>query len=91
MRLKLAGAAILALGAIAANTGVAEARDGCGPWGHRGHYGYCRPNVAYRLIVVRPIVYGPRWHRWGGYRHVGYRYPWGWHGGYRHAGWHHRW
>ncbi|MCI9882685.1 GCG_CRPN prefix-to-repeats domain-containing protein [Methylobacterium goesingense] len=86
MRLRLAGAAILVLGTIAANTGAAEARDGCGPWGHRGYYGYCRPNVVYRPIVVRPIVYGPRWHRWGGYRH-----PWGWHGGYRHAGRHHRW
>ena len=99
MRLKLAGAAVLALGTIAATAGAAEARDGCGPGGHRGYYGYCRPNVVYRPIVVRPVVYGyrrvgwygPRWHRWGGYRPVGYARPWGWHGGYRHGGWHHRW
>ncbi|MCJ2046018.1 hypothetical protein MKK58_16000 [Methylobacterium sp. J-078] len=62
--------------------------------GHRGCYGYCRPDVVYRPVVYRPAFYGyrrvcwygPRWHRWGGYRHVGFHRPWGWHGG----GWHHR-
>lgn len=104
MRHKLAGAAVLVLGTMAAAVGTAEARDGCGPGGHRGYSGYCRPNVVYVPVAVRPVVYGyrrvgfhgPRWHRWGGYRHVGYARPWGWHGGYRHVGWHgggwhHRW
>jgi hypothetical protein len=72
----------LAAGVLTAGT-AAEARDGCGPGGHRGVYGWCRPNVFYRPIVRVPVYgyrpvygYGPRWHRWGGYRH---------------GGWHHRW
>ena len=32
-------ASVLMTGATAA-----EARDGCGPGGHRGPYGHCRPN-----------------------------------------------
>lgn len=107
MRLKLAGAAVLALGAITATAGTAEARDGCGPGFHRGWSGWCRPNVVYRPVVYRPVYwgyrrvgwYGPRWHRWGGYRHVGWHRPWGWggyrhvgwRGGWHHGGWHHRW
>lgn len=99
MRMKIAGAAVLALGTIAATAGAAEARDGCGIGGHRGFYGYCRPNIVYRPVVYRPVFYGyrrvgwygRRWHRWGGYRHVGLHRPWGWHGGYRHVGWHGGW
>lgn len=97
MRLKLAGAAFLALGTVLATGGAAEARDGCGPGFHRGVYGYCRPNPFYRPIVYRPAFYGyrrvgwygPRWHRWGGYRRVGWYGP-RWHrwGGYRPVGWH---
>ncbi|WP_336488806.1 GCG_CRPN prefix-to-repeats domain-containing protein [Methylobacterium nigriterrae] len=96
MRLKLAGAAFLALGAMLATGGAAEARDGCGPGFHLGFYGYCRPNAFYRPIVYRPAFYGyrrvgwygPRWHRWG-YRYVGWHRPYGW--GYRPIGWGWRW
>src|SRR6478609_3499213 len=91
-------AAVLAaaLAAPLATAGTAEARDGCGLGFHRGVYGLCRPNLgpwrAYRPYAYRPAFYGyrrvgwygPRWHRWGGYRHVGWRGGW-------HGGWHHRW
>lgn len=85
MRLKLAGAALLALGTLAGTTGIAEARDGCGPGFHRGFYGYCRPNFG-----PRPYAFygGPRWGY--GWRHHGWHGGWhraGWHRG----GWHHRW
>lgn len=95
-------AGIVALGFVGASAGSAEARDGCGLGFHRGLYGFCRPNVVYRPFVYRPafygyrrFAYGPRWHRWGGYRHVGWGGGWhrGWHGGWggHHGGWHHRW
>lgn len=87
MRLKIAGAALLALGTLAGSASVAEARDGCGPGFHRGVYGYCRPNWR-----------GPRWgyhggwrHRHWGWHHRPYGWHRGWHHGWRHAGWHHRW
>ena len=44
----------------------AEASGGCGPFGHRGYYGGCRPNG--------PVV-GYEWHRPHGYGwHRGYGY-----------------
>lgn len=103
MRLTLAGAAVLALGALTATMGSAEARDGCGPGFHRGFYGWCRPNAVYRPIAYRPAYwgyrrvgwYGPRWHHRWGWRHHAWHRPWGWggyrHVGWRHHGWHHRW
>ncbi|WP_419539310.1 GCG_CRPN prefix-to-repeats domain-containing protein [Methylobacterium mesophilicum] len=101
MRMKLAGAALLALGTLAATAGTAEAAQGCGPGFHRGWSGWCKPNwrpYAYRPVYyARPVVYG--WHRpWGwhhrwGWRHAGWHRPWGWHhhGGWRRAAWHYRW
>jgi hypothetical protein len=93
MRVRNIAVALLALGAVTATAGTAEARDGCGPGFHRNFYGLCRPNGFYRPIVVRPIVYGgygygwrrPHWHRvgWGG----GWHRHWGWH----RAGWHGGW
>ena len=97
---RLLPAALLAAGLAVplATAGAAEARDGCGLGGHRGFYGYCRPNlgprVFYRPYAFRPAFYGPRrfgwggprWHCWGGYRHVGLG-----HRGWGHHGWHHRW
>ncbi|WP_246692395.1 MULTISPECIES: hypothetical protein [unclassified Methylobacterium] len=92
---RLLPAALLVAGLAAplATAGTAEARGGCGLGGHRGPYGFCRPNlgprVFYRPYGYRPAFYGPRrfgwggprWHRWGGgYGRVG------WHGG-----WHRRW
>ena len=42
---------------------------GCGPFRHRGFYGYCRPNfVGYGYGWRRPWGWGPGWHRWG-WRH----------------------
>ncbi|MDP4004564.1 hypothetical protein Q8W67_13965 [Methylobacterium sp. NEAU K] len=73
----------MALGLTGATMGAAQARDGCGPGFHRGFYGYCRPNFGPPRLVYRPGFYGYRrfgWHRWGGYRHVGW-----------HHGWHRRW
>ncbi len=77
-------AAGLALGATAA-----EARDGCGPGGHRGAYGYCRPNGVYgaRRVVVAPAFVVGRYYEgrgyWDGVRFGERR----WHGE-RHEGWH---
>jgi len=34
----------LAAGSVMAVAAPAEAREGCGPGGHRGPYGHCRPN-----------------------------------------------
>lgn len=101
MHLRLAGAALLALGTLAGTATVAEARDGCGPGFHRGYYGYCRPNLYGPRWGWRPAygprwrpAYGPRWHygwhrpHWGGWHHAG------WRGGWHHrpwGGWHHRW
>lgn len=101
MRMKLAGAALLALGTLTASVGTAEAAQGCGPGFHRGYYGWCRPNwrpYAYRPVYyARPVVYG--WHRpWGyrhhwGWHHAGWHRPWGWHHhwGWHRAAWHYGW
>lgn len=95
MRLKLAGAALLALGTVFGTGSAAEARDGCGPGFHRGYDGWCRPNLrpyAYRPVYyarpiysARPVVYGYGWRRPWGWRHAGWHRP---HYGWRHAGWH---
>ncbi len=34
----------LAAGSVLAAAAPASAREGCGPGGHRGPYGHCRPN-----------------------------------------------
>ncbi|MBP1181938.1 GCG_CRPN prefix-to-repeats domain-containing protein [Methylobacterium sp. PvR107] len=95
MRMKIAGAALLALGTLTATMGTADAAQGCGPGFHRGFSGWCKPNwrpYAYRPVYyARPVVYG--WHRPWAWRHVGWHRPWGWHhhGGWRHAAWHRGW
>lgn len=91
MRLKLIGAALLALGTVTATAGTAEARDGCGLGFHRNFYGFCRPNAFYRPYVVRPIYYGYGWRRYGWHRPWGWHRNVGWHGGWHHGGWHHGW
>ncbi|GJD90077.1 hypothetical protein BHAOGJBA_3611 [Methylobacterium hispanicum] len=91
MRMKLAGAALLALGTLAGTAGAAEAAQGCGPGFHRGYYGWCRPNwrpYADRPVVYARPVYGYGWRRPWGWRHAGWH---GRHWGWRHAGWRHRW
>jgi len=77
MRWKLLGAAVLALGTLAATGSSAEALDGCGPGFHRDFYGFCRPNLYgprfYGPVYYRPAFYGPLWRR-----------PWGWHRAFFH-------
>jgi hypothetical protein len=89
--MKLAGAAVLALGTLTATVDTADAAGGCGPGFHRNYYGFCRPNVFYRPYVVRPAYYGYGygWHRpWGWRRHWGWHHHWAWH---RRWGWHRHW
>ncbi|MCW6509367.1 GCG_CRPN prefix-to-repeats domain-containing protein [Lichenifustis flavocetrariae] len=75
----LAGLSIAALAVTA--VAPAQAQGGCGPYGHRGWDGYCRPGGWAR---PRPYAfgYGYGWHRphpygygrgpWGYHRHWGY-------------------
>ena len=81
--LSVALAAGVALVAIA----PASARDGCGPGGHRGPYGHCRPNgggyggpgvVAPGLVIGN--FYEGRGY-WDGRRYYQHRDRW--HGGWR--------
>jgi hypothetical protein len=46
-----AGVAVAAVGAVS----PADARDGCGPGGHRGPYGHCRPNRGRDVVSVGPV------------------------------------
>ena len=98
---KIAIPLALAAGLLTAGS-AAEARDGCGLGFHRGYYGWCRPNPAYRPYGYAPVYRGFGYRRWGGGPrwNYGYRYRWhrrfAWHGGHRwggfhHGGWHHRW
>jgi len=62
----------------------AEARDGCGPGGHRGPAGYCRPNRGGPVVVapgVRIGVFYPGRGYWDGRRYWWHRDRW--HGGWR--------
>lgn len=65
-KLLLAGLAASAL-AVGVYT-PAEASGGCGPFGHRGYYGYCRPGgggYGYGYGYRRPFFPGYGFH--GGY------------------------
>ena len=78
-KLLLAGLASSAL-AVGIYT-PAEASGGCGPFGHRGFYGYCRPNGYGGYGFHRPFGYGYGFHRpfgygYGGQRHFGYYRRW---------------
>lgn len=77
-KLLLAGLAASAL-AVGVYT-PAEASGGCGPFAHRGYYGYCRPGGG---------GFGYGWHRPYGYGwHRPFGYGYGWH---RHFGYYHHW
>lgn len=90
---KLLAAALLAGVAIAGATS-ADARDGCGPGGHRGPYGHCRPSrgpgyggPGYRGAVVAPGLVIGNFYNGRGYWD-GHRY---WHNRYRdHGNWRYR-
>ena len=76
---------LLALGAGVALSAVApaDAAGGCGPGGHRGPYGGCRPNGP-GVYGAGPVVVG-RYYAgrgyWDGRRYWGHRDRW--HGGWR--------
>jgi hypothetical protein len=76
--------AAVAAGAVLAATSPANAAQGCGPGGHRGPYGHCRPNGP--PIVAGPggLVIGtyyPNRGYWDGNRY--WRHRDRWHGGWR--------
>jgi hypothetical protein len=79
----------LVFAAIAASTALvaahpAEAAQGCGPGGHRGPYGHCRPNGGPVVVAPDGLVVGtyyPRQGWWDGHRYWAHRDRW--HGGWR--------
>ena len=78
-------ALVLAAGLAVAVVSPAAARDGCGPGGHRGPYGHCRPNRG--PVVVAPGLVIGGFYSGRGYWD-GHRY---WHRRYRdHDGWRYR-
>lgn len=82
MRKRLAAA--LAIGVAMLSVSSAEAREGCGPGGHRGPYGHCRPNRGPVVVERGPLVvdryYAGRGY-WDGRRYWQHRHRW--HGGWR--------
>lgn len=77
--------AALATGTMLAATAPAQAAQGCGPGGHRGAYGHCRPNrgpvvVAPGGALVVDRYYAGRGY-WDGRRYWHNRRRW--HGGWR--------
>ncbi|WBO23091.1 GCG_CRPN prefix-to-repeats domain-containing protein [Sphingomonas abietis] len=75
----------LATGAVLMAISPANAREGCGPGGHRGPYGHCRANRG-PVVVAGPgaLVVGtyyPRRGYWDGRRYWAHRDRW--HGGWR--------
>jgi hypothetical protein len=73
----------LATGAVLAAVTPADARQGCGPGGHRGPYGHCRPNMGPGgpggALVIG--TYYPNQGYWDGHRYWQHRDRW--HGGWR--------
>lgn len=84
-------AAALAIGVAMLSVSSAEARDGCGPGGHRDRWGHCRPNRGPVIVERGPVVVqrGPlivdRFYEgrgyWDGRRYWQRRERW--HGGWR--------
>lgn len=81
---KIVGAVALTIGIALATVPSAQARDGCGPGGHRGPYGHCRPNRGPAMVgpgvAVTPggaLVIGNFYHGrgyWDGQRYWQHRY-----------------
>ena len=75
----------LAAGAVLAVATPADAAQGCGPGGHRGYYGHCRPNRGPGVVAGPGALvigtYYPNRGYWDGRRYWGHRYRW--HGGWR--------
>jgi hypothetical protein len=75
-KLLLAAAAV---GSLIAAASPASAAQGCGPGGHRGPYGHCRPNGG--PAVLRVGTFYPGQGYWDGHRYWHHRDRW--HGGWR--------
>jgi len=78
----------LAVGTMLATVAPADARDGCGPGGHRDGWGHCRPNgygpgpgVFIGVGGPRIGVFYPGRGYWDGHRYRVHREHW--HGGWR--------
>ncbi|GAC1413862.1 MAG: hypothetical protein NVSMB69_16140 [Novosphingobium sp.] len=73
-KLLLAAAAI----GVALTATTADARQGCGPYGHRDYYGRCVPNRGGRPVVVAPGLVIGNFYRgrgyWDGHRYWAQRY-----------------
>ena len=77
-------AATLAATVAIAGVSAAEARDGCGPDGHRGPHGHCRPNRGPVVVGPGTLVVGQYYGGhgyWDGRRYWQHRDRW--HGGWR--------
>jgi len=64
----------------------AYAAQGCGPGGHRGPYGHCRPNRGGPVVVAPGLVIGNFYAGhgyWDGHRYWQHRERW-------HNGWRYR-
>ncbi len=74
---------VLVAGATLTVVSSAQAAGGCGPGGHRGPYGGCRPNFGRGPVVAGPAlgVFYPGHGYWDGHRYWANRYAW--HGGWR--------
>ncbi len=78
-------AAVLLASVATIGATAADARDGCGPGGHRGPGGHCRPNRGGPVVVAPGLVIGQRYDRgyWDGHRYWRERYR-------DHNGWRYR-
>jgi hypothetical protein len=77
--------ATAAIGSLLAAAAPADARQGCGPGGHRGPNGHCRPNHG-RMVAgpaLRIGVFYPGHGYWDGHRYWQHRERW-------HHGWRYR-
>ncbi|WP_114228886.1 MULTISPECIES: GCG_CRPN prefix-to-repeats domain-containing protein [Sphingomonas] len=81
---KLMGVALAAVGVMTMASG-AQAAQGCGPGGHRGPYGHCRPNRGPMMRPGAPVLVVGNFYRghgyWDGRRYWQHRDRW--HGGWR--------
>jgi hypothetical protein len=75
--------ATAAIGSLLVAVAPAEARQGCGPDGHRGPYGHCRVNRGGPNVVLRVGTFYPGQGYWDGHRYWQHRERW-------HNGWRYR-
>jgi hypothetical protein len=72
--------AAIAFASVLTAAAPVEAAQGCGPGGHRGPAGYCRPNGPYFAPGLRIGVFYPGRGYWDGHRYwvhrAWYRHGW---------------